>query len=102
MAKRVQKSLADQRSTRSLLDPVHLGSSLGIEYKHVVAETFGKLARHKLLILAIVATALVLGVVVTLSMPKRYTAEAYIREGFRGIGLQWRGPRNQRRSPHLL
>jgi uncharacterized protein involved in exopolysaccharide biosynthesis len=82
MAKRVQKSLADQRSTRSLLDPVHLGSSLGIEYKHVVAETFGKLARHKLLILAIVATALVLGVVVTLSMPKRYTADAYIREGF--------------------
>ena len=83
MAKRVQKSLADQRSTRSFLDPVHLGSpSLGIEYKQVVAETLGKLARHKLLILAIVATALVLGVVAMLSMPKRYTADAYIREGF--------------------
>ena len=38
--------------------------------------------RQKLLIMAIVATALVLGVIATLAMPKRYTAEAYIREGF--------------------
>ena len=83
MAKRVQKSLVDERSMRALLDPVHIGSpSLGIEYKQVVAKTLGKLSRHKLLILATVAAALVLGAITTLSAPKRYTAEAYIREGF--------------------
>ena len=35
MAKRVQKSLANDHSMRGLLDPVHIGSpSLGIQYKH--------------------------------------------------------------------
>jgi uncharacterized protein involved in exopolysaccharide biosynthesis len=64
------------------LDPVHIGSpTLGIEYKRVVIETLGKLSRHKLLIMAMLATALVLGVVAALAMPKRYTAEAFIREG---------------------
>ena len=64
MAKRVQKSLPGERSVRSLLDPVHIGSpSLGIEYKQVVVETLGKLSRHKLLIMAMVAAALVLGIV---------------------------------------
>ena len=85
MAKRVQKSLPGERSVRGLLDPVHIGSpSLGIEYKQVVVETLGKLSRHKLLIMAMVATALVLGIVASLAMPKRYTAEAFIREGWLG------------------
>jgi uncharacterized protein involved in exopolysaccharide biosynthesis len=81
MAKRLQKSLPDERSVRNLLDPVHVGSpSLGIEYKQVVVETLGKLSRHKLLITAIVAAALVLGIIASLAIPKRYTAEAFIRE----------------------
>jgi uncharacterized protein involved in exopolysaccharide biosynthesis len=82
MAKRVQRSLANEPSTGGLLDPVHIGlPSLGIQYNQVVADRLGKLMRHKLLILAMVAAALVLGVIATLAMPKRYTAEAYIREG---------------------
>ena len=82
MAKRVQKSLTSERSVRGLLDPVHIGSpTLGIEYKQVVTETLRKLSRHKFLIMAMVAAALVLGIVAALAMPKRYTAEAFIREG---------------------
>jgi len=82
MAKRVQKSLTSERSVRGLLDPVHIGSpTLGIEYKQVVTETLRKLSRHKFLIVAMVAAALVLGIVTALAMPKRYTAEAFIREG---------------------
>ena len=82
MAKRVQKSLTSERSVRGLLDPVHIGSpSLGIEYKQVVTETLRKLSRHKFLIMAMVAAALVLGIVAALAIPKRYTAEAFIREG---------------------
>ena len=82
MAKRVQKSLTSERSVRGLLDPVHIGSpTLGIEYKQVVTETIRKLSRHKFLIMAMVAAALVLGIVAALAMPKRYTAEAFIREG---------------------
>ena len=82
MAKRVQKSLTSERSVRGLLDPVHIGSpTLGIEYRQVVTETLRKLSRHKFLIVAMVAAALVLGIVTALAMPKRYTAEAFIREG---------------------
>ena len=82
MAKRVQKSLTSERSVRGLLDPVHIGSpTLGIEYKQVVTETLRKLSRHKFLIVAMVAAALALGIVTALAMPKRYTAEAFIREG---------------------
>lgn len=82
MAKRVQKSLTSERSVRGLLDPVHIGSpTLGIEYKQVVTETLRKLSRHKFLIMAMVAAALVLGIVAALAIPKRYTAEAFIREG---------------------
>jgi uncharacterized protein involved in exopolysaccharide biosynthesis len=82
MAKRLQKSFPGERSVRNLLDPVHVGSpSLGIEYRQVVVETLGKLSRHKLLITAIVAAALVLGIIASLAIPKRYTAEAFIREG---------------------
>ena len=43
-----------------------------------------------------VAVALVLGIIASLTMPKRYTAEAFIREGlaaeFGCIGLGHRGP----------
>ena len=40
MAKRVQKTVVGERSVRSLLDPVHLGSPhLGIHYKQVVTDT---------------------------------------------------------------
>ena len=82
MAKRVQKSLTSERSVRGLLDPVHIGSpTLGIEYKQVVTETLRNLSRHKFLVVAMVAAALVLGIVTALAMPKRYTAEAFIREG---------------------
>jgi uncharacterized protein involved in exopolysaccharide biosynthesis len=82
MAKRVQKTVVGERSVRSLLDPVHLGSPhLGIHYKQVVTDTLDKLSRQKMLIAAVVASALVLGVTASLALPKRYTAEAFIREG---------------------
>ena len=103
MAKRVQKSLPGERSVRSLLDPVHIGSpSLGIEYKQVVVETLGKLSRHKLLIMAIVAAALVLGIVATLAMPKRYTAEAFIREGLAASDSVSAARGNERRAAYRL
>ena len=38
--------------------------------------------RHKLLVLATIAAALVIGIALALVMPKRYTAEAYVRGGF--------------------
>jgi len=82
MAKRVQKSRPGDRSVRGLLDPVHIGPpSLGIHYKQVVVEMLGKLSRHKLLIVVMVATALVSGIIASLTMPQEYTAEAFIREG---------------------
>ena len=88
MDKRVHKSPPGDRSVRGLLDPVHIGPrSLGIQYKQVVLQTLGKLSRHKLLITAMVATALVLGIIASLTMPKRYTAEAFIREGLAAEGL---------------
>jgi uncharacterized protein involved in exopolysaccharide biosynthesis len=65
------------------LDPVHTGSlNLGIEYKRALAETMDKVLRRKLLVITTITTALALGIIATLVVPKRYTAEAYIHEGF--------------------
>ena len=38
--------------------------------------------RQKLLVLATIAAALVIGIALALVMPKRYTAEAYVGGGF--------------------
>jgi len=82
MAKRVQRSLPSDRSVRSILDPVHVGPPiLGIQYGQVVIGTLGKLLRRKALIMAMIATALAFGIIAVFAMPKRYTAEAFIREG---------------------
>lgn len=83
MAKRVPKSLAPSRSTPGILDSVHSdSSSLGAQYKEVLATALADLSRHKLLILVAVTVALALGILATLMAPKRYTAEAYVRGGF--------------------
>jgi len=82
MAKRVQRSLPSDRSVRNILDPVHIGPPiLGIQYGQVVIGTLGKLLRRKTLIMAMIAAALVFGVIAVFAMPKHYTAEAFIREG---------------------
>ena len=67
----------------SILDAVHVeASSVGEQYQQVLATTLGQLYRRKLLIMAIIAIALALGIAALHVMPKRYTAEAYIRGGF--------------------
>ena len=66
-----------------LLDSVYTENpSLGRHYELVLRARLVTLWRRKWLVMAIVAAALVLGVIVTLLMPKQYTAEAYIRGGF--------------------
>jgi uncharacterized protein involved in exopolysaccharide biosynthesis len=62
----------------SNLDCVHIEPSS----HEVMYAIFASLWRRKLPIVVIVATALALGVIATLIIPKRYTAEAYIRGGF--------------------
>lgn len=67
----------------SILDAVHVeASSVGDQYQQVLATTLANLYRRKLLIIAIIAIALALGIAALLVMPKQYTAEAYIRGGF--------------------
>ena len=103
MAKRVQKSLTSERSVRSLLDPVHIGSpSLGIEYKQVVTETLRKLSRHKFLIMAMVAAALVLGIVAALAMPEALYRRGLHPRGLGGVELGQRFPCNDRRAARGL
>lgn len=51
-------------------------------FHDVVRCTFASLWRRKLILGAIAATALVVGIIALLVMPKRYTAEAYIQGGF--------------------
>jgi uncharacterized protein involved in exopolysaccharide biosynthesis len=62
----------------SNLDAVHIQPSS----HELLYATFASLWRRKLPIVAIVAAALALGIIAVLVMPKRYTAEAYIRGGF--------------------
>jgi uncharacterized protein involved in exopolysaccharide biosynthesis len=54
-------------------------SSLVIRSGEVVHAAIASLWRRKLLITMIVATALALGVIAVLTMPPRYTAQAYLR-----------------------
>jgi len=58
------------------LTPAHLRSEPALQ------AALASLWRRKLLVAAIVATALVLGIIAVAVMPTRYTAEAYIRGGF--------------------
>ena len=81
MAKPAQRLLPSNRSVRNILDPVHIGPPLGVQYRQMVMETLGKLSRRKLAIMAAVAAGLVLGIVAAVAMSKRYTAEAFIQEG---------------------
>ena len=62
----------------SNLDRVHIEPS---SYE-VLYAIFASLWRRKLPMVAIVATALALGVIAILVIPKQYTGEAYIRGGF--------------------
>jgi hypothetical protein len=80
MVKRMQRSPASNCSLRGILHSVHIESPpLGVQYKQVLAALLVRLLRYKLLIMAIVAAALALGIMATLAMPKRFTAEAYVR-----------------------
>jgi uncharacterized protein involved in exopolysaccharide biosynthesis len=75
----------------SILDSVasadaSLGSyhdaSLGAYYDGTLRVILTDVWRQKLLVLATIAAALVIGITLALVMPKRYTAEALVREGF--------------------
>ena len=82
MAMQVQAT-PGQRSVNNLLDPVHGEfNSFGQHYQLKLFDMLGKIARRKLLLSAVVAVALILGLVAMFVVPKRYTAEAYIRGGF--------------------
>ena len=67
----------------SILDSVASGdASLGSYYEDRLRVILTGVWRHKLLVLATIAAALVIGITLALVMPKRYTAEASVREGF--------------------
>jgi uncharacterized protein involved in exopolysaccharide biosynthesis len=66
-----------------ILDSVYTGeTSLGPHYEQKLRVTFTDVWRHKLLVLVTVAVVLVIGITLTLMVPKRYTAEAYVRHAF--------------------
>jgi uncharacterized protein involved in exopolysaccharide biosynthesis len=58
------------------------GASLGPHYEDKLGVVLTNVWRHKLMIIVTVAAALVIGIALTVAMPKQYTAEAYLREGF--------------------
>ena len=67
----------------STLDFVQIEpSSLDVGFGEVLHAALASLWRRKLLVGAIVATALALGIIAVFVIPPSYTAEAYIRGGF--------------------
>jgi uncharacterized protein involved in exopolysaccharide biosynthesis len=58
------------------------GASLGPHYEDKLRVVLTNVWRRKLMIIVTVAAALVIGIVLAIMMPKRYTAVAYLREGF--------------------
>jgi uncharacterized protein involved in exopolysaccharide biosynthesis len=71
------------RGNFSILDSVHSGdASLGSYYEGTLRVTLRLMWRNKLLVLATVAAALVIGIALALVMPTRYTAQAYVRGDF--------------------
>ena len=71
------------RGNFSILDSVHSGdTSLGSHYERTLRVTLRLIWRNKLLVLATIAAALVIGIALALVMPTRYTAEAYVRGDF--------------------
>ena len=58
------------------------GASLGPHYEDKLLVVLTNVWRHKLMIIVTVAAALVIGIALAIMMPKQYTAEAYLREGF--------------------
>jgi uncharacterized protein involved in exopolysaccharide biosynthesis len=66
-----------------ILDSAYTGDApLGAYYEQKLRATLTNVWRHKLLVLVTVAVALVIGIAVTLMMPKQYTAEGYVRHAF--------------------
>ena len=71
------------RRNFSILDSVDLGDvSLGSYYEDTLRKMLTVVWPQKLLVLATIAAALVIGIALALVMPKRYTAEAYVGGGF--------------------
>ena len=56
--------------------------SLGPYFNERFRATLTNVWRRRRLVIATVAVALVIGIALTLTMPKQYTAEAYVREAF--------------------
>jgi uncharacterized protein involved in exopolysaccharide biosynthesis len=76
----------------SILDSVYRGdetlrsdggdTSLGSHYEDRLRVTLTHVWRHKLLVAAMTAAALMISITLVLVLPKQYTAEAYVRGGF--------------------
>jgi uncharacterized protein involved in exopolysaccharide biosynthesis len=58
------------------------GASLGPHYEDKLRVVLTNVWQHKLMIIVTVAASLVIGIALAIMMPKEYTAEAYLREGF--------------------
>ena len=58
------------------------GTSLGRHYEDKLLVVLTNVWRHKLMIIATVAVALVIGIALAIMMPKQYTAAAYLQGGF--------------------
>jgi uncharacterized protein involved in exopolysaccharide biosynthesis len=75
--------LLDSAYTRDASLGAHYrDASLGPHYEEKLRVTLTNVWRNKLLVIATVTAALMIGIALALMMPKTYTAEAYIREGF--------------------
>ena len=86
---RVRKDYSRKRrevsSSSPKICPAHQApeGSLGPYFNERFRATLTNVWRRKLLVIATVAVALAIGIALALMMPKRYTAEAYVREAFR-------------------
>jgi uncharacterized protein involved in exopolysaccharide biosynthesis len=58
------------------------GASLGPHYEDKLLVVLTNIWRRKLMIMVTVAAALVIGIALSIMMPKQYTGVAYLREGF--------------------
>ena len=86
----VQGGVQLAQSTRASRTPMgslraqHRDGSLGPYFNERFHTTLTNVWRRRRLVIATVAVALVIGIALALTMPKRYTAEAYVRERVQG------------------
>ena len=91
------------RRNFSILDSVDSGDvSLGSYYEDTLRKMLTVVWPQKLLVLATIAAALVIGIALALVMPKRYTAEAYVGGGFADAATLYESAAAEGSSPWTL